>query len=196
MVSFDENAVADNTTKYSPPRTGSIYDINKTRVSPFSLILTFKRNPEAARYANNNVSGGQIVKYFTQRLKFKIENADLTFGSYQTTNLKGPSDRLVEVLQAVYLSRLKMKLVSIMTAASFQDWKGLANREDGDDAFMEGDLARVTGNLAGKTANMLFKNAGKNLGECLFQEQLAVGLSPTQCRVSFKLLSLPTSHII
>lgn len=167
VVSFDEKASIDNRTKYSPPRTGSIYDINKTRVSPFSLTLTFKRNPQAMRYSNS-VSGGQIVKYFTQRLKFKIENAELTFGSYETTNLKGPSDRLVEVLQAVYLSRLKMKMVSIMTASSFQDWKGLANRENGDDTFMEGDLARVTGNLAGKTANMVFKNAGRSLGKFLF----------------------------
>lgn len=175
VVSFDEEkAAADNATKYSPPSTGSIYDINKARVSPFSLILTFKRNPQAARYGTN-ITGGQIVKYFTQRLKFKIENADLTFASYETTNLKGPSDRLVEVLQAVYLARLKMKLVSIMTSASFQDWRGLANRNDGDDTFIEGDLLRVTGNLAGKTAKMAFRNVGKHLGQGVYSVSNTVG---------------------
>ncbi|CAB9496929.1 Putative vacuolar protein sorting-associated protein 13A [Seminavis robusta] len=162
--------VVDNTdmgdeSNYTPPRTGSIYDINKARVSPFTLILSFKRNPQASRYSNQNVKGGQIVKYFTQRLKFKIENADLTFSNYETSNLRGPSDRLVEVLQAVYLSRIKMKLVSIMAAATFQDWRSLASRADGDDTFVEGDLVRVTGNLAGKTANMVFKNTGKALGK-------------------------------
>jgi len=166
-VTFDENVINDSSTKYSPPSTGSIYDISKTKVSPFSLVLTFKRNPQAARYSGN-VNGGSLVKYFTQRLKFKIENADLTFASYETTNLKGPSDRLIEILKAVYLQRLKMKLVTIMASASFQDWRGLASREEGDEAFVEGDLLRVAGNLTGNFTGKAFRNVGKNLGKSIY----------------------------
>jgi len=175
VISFDDNGVPDASEKYTPPRTGSIYDINKARVSPFTLILSFKRNPQASRYSNQNAKGSQIVKYFTQRLKFTIDNADLTFSSYETTNLKGPSDRLIEVLQAVYMSRIKFKLVTIMTSASFQDWKSFASRSDGDDSFQEGDLLRMTGNLAGKTANMVFKGVGKNLGKSVARASFAVG---------------------
>lgn len=80
VVVFDENAVSQT---YTPPRTGSIYDITKTRVSPFTLILSFKRNPQASRYSNQNAKGSQLVKYFTTRLKFKIENCDLSFNAYE-----------------------------------------------------------------------------------------------------------------
>ena len=177
VVVFEKTDAADETTNYTPPRTGSIYDINKARVSPFILNVSFKRNPQAARYSNQNVQGGAIVKYFTQRLKFQISDAELDFAVYETNNLKGPSDRLIEVLQAVYLSRIKMKLVSIMSAASFQDWKTLANRTEGGDDFMEGDLVRVAGNLAGKTANMVFKNVGKGMGNSVVKATSAVGNS-------------------
>lgn len=175
VVVFDEIEAADETADYAPPRTGSIYDINKARVSPFLMNVSFKRNPQATRYSNQNVQGGAIVKYFTQRLKFQIKDAELSFGVYETNNLKGPSDRLVEVLQAVYLSRIKLKLVSIMTAASFQDWRTLANRTEGGDNFMEGDLVRVAGNLAGKTANMVFKNVGKGMGNGVIKMTSHVG---------------------
>ena len=68
-----------------------------------------------------------------------------------------------------------MKLVTIMTAASFQDWKNLASRTDGEDSFVEGDLVRVTGNLAGKTANLVFKRSGKFLGESVYKVSNTVG---------------------
>ena len=51
-----------------------------------------------------------------------------------------------------------------MTAASIQDWKYLAARDDGDDEFVDGDILRVTGNLAGNTANYVLKKASKGLG--------------------------------
>ena len=116
-------------------------------------------------FCSNNTEFFFSPQYFTQRLKFKIDKADLRFGRYETSNLRGPSDRLTEVLQAVYLTKVKLKLVSIMSAASFQDWKSLANRDEGEDSFMEGDLLRVTGNIAGNTAGYVFKNAGKGLAK-------------------------------
>jgi hypothetical protein len=93
VVSYDEGTIANDDVKYTPPRTGSIYDINKTRVSPFTLVLSFKRTPQASRYSKKNIKGGHIVKYFTRRLKFLIEKAELKFAKYETSHLKGPSDR-------------------------------------------------------------------------------------------------------
>lgn len=62
-----------------------------------------------------------------------------------------------------------------MSAASFQDWKGLSNREEGDDSYQEGDILRLTGNLAGKAANKVFKGVGKNLGKSVTRASNAVG---------------------
>jgi hypothetical protein len=105
------------------------------------------------------------MNYFTRRLKFKIDKAELKFSRYEASNIKGPPDRLLELLSTVYLSRMKLKLVTIMTAASFQDWKFLAARDGGDDEFVEGDILRVTGNIAGNTANYIFQKAGRGLGQ-------------------------------
>jgi hypothetical protein len=54
--------------------------------------------------------------------------------------------------------------VTIMTSASFQDWKFLTSREEGDDTYKEGDVLRATGNVAGTTANYVLKNAGQGIG--------------------------------
>jgi vacuolar protein sorting-associated protein 13A/C len=59
---------------------------------------------------------------------------------------------------------MKKKVVTIMTAASFQDWKSLASREGGDDAYVDGDLLRATGNVAGTTVDYVLKNAGQGIG--------------------------------
>jgi vacuolar protein sorting-associated protein 13A/C len=106
-----------------------------------------------------------MMNYFTQRLKFKIDRAELKFARYEAQNIKGPPDRLIEVLSTVYMSRAKLKLVTIMTATSFQDWKALSSREEGDDAFVEGDILRATGNIAGNAANYILRKAGRGLGQ-------------------------------
>jgi vacuolar protein sorting-associated protein 13A/C len=70
---------------------------------------------------------------------------------------------------------MKLKLVSIMTAASFQDWKKLAARDGGDDEFVEGDLLRVTGNIAGNSVSYILKKAGMGLGQGISSVTHALG---------------------
>ena len=148
--------------KYTPPKSDKLYDVSLARVSPFKLMLSFRRKPEASRY--KHVRGATLVKYFTQHLKFTIDKAELRFARYEDRTLKGPPDRLLESLSAVYISRMKLKLVTLLSAASFQDWKYLASRDDGDDEFVEGDILRATGNLAGVGLGWTFKKVGKGLG--------------------------------
>ena len=69
VVSYDHEAAQNRQeTNYTPPKTGSIYDINKTRVSPFILNVSFLRVPETSRYKKENIKGGQIVKVRIQAL--------------------------------------------------------------------------------------------------------------------------------
>lgn len=153
-------------TKYTPPQSDQLYHITKARVSPFNIITSFTRNPQSSRYKKmSGVPGANLMNYFTRRLKFKIDKAELKFARYEANNIKGPPDRLAELIATVYVSRMKLKLVTIITAASFQDWKFLSSRDGGDDEFVEGDLLRVTGNMAGNTAGYVLKKAGTGLGK-------------------------------
>ena len=165
-----------DSVQYTPPKGDTLYDIKMVRVSPFTLVVTFRRNPQKTRYKKvRNVRGSNLMNYFMQRLKFTIEQAELNFARYENHNMKGPLDRLIEALSAVYLSRMKFKLVSLITAASLQDWKYLASREVGDDEFVEGDILRATGNLAGMTAGHIFSKVGKGLGSGVKRLSYAVG---------------------
>jgi hypothetical protein len=152
-------------TKYSPPKSDTIYHIRKTRISPFKLVVSFKRNPQSTRYKlHRGVKGANIMNYFTRRLKFKIDKAELGFAQYEVNDVKGPPDRFIELISNVYMARMKTKVVTIMSAASFQDWKSLAMREEGDDAYVDGDILRATGNVAGTTVNYVLKSAGQGIG--------------------------------
>lgn len=153
--------------EYSPPKSDKLYDINMARVSPFAVLLSFKRNPQIARYkkVNSNVGGSAMMNYFSRRLKFTIDRAELNFARYEDRSLKGPPDRLFENLFAVYMSRMKFKLVTLLTSASLQDWKYLAARGKGEDEYMEGDILRATGNLTGKASHIIFKRFGQTLGD-------------------------------
>jgi hypothetical protein len=156
----------ENATRYSPPESDLLLDVNKARVSPFTVLISFKRNPQAPRYAVvRGVRGANIMNYFSRKLKFTIDRAELQFAAYEARNVKGPPDRLWEILSTVYMSRMKLKLVTLMSAASFQDWKKLADRDGGDDAFVQGDLLRAAGNLSGKTASYVLANTGRGLGQ-------------------------------
>jgi hypothetical protein len=151
---------------YTPPKSDKLFDVNKARISPFKIIVSFKRQPHVNRYKRlRDVRGARIMNYFTTKLKFTLDKAELSFSRYEASNLKGPADKLLEILAAVYTARMKLKFVTILSAVSFQDWKSLASRESGDDDFQEGDIARVTGNLAGKSADIVFNKIGKGLGE-------------------------------
>jgi vacuolar protein sorting-associated protein 13A/C len=162
--------------KYTPPKSDTLYDVTLARVSPFSLLVSFRRNPHSTRYKKmQNTRGATLMNYFTQRLKFTIDRAELNFARYEDRTLKGPPDRLVEKLVAVYFSRMKFKLVTLLSAASLQDWKFLAARDTGDDEYVEGDILRATGNLAGKSANLVFKRVGQGLGTGVSGFSRAVG---------------------
>ena len=104
------------------------------------------------------------MNYFSRKLKFKIEKAELKFARYEAVSIDGPPDRFIEILSTVYMSRVKMKLVTILSAATFQDWKTLASRDGGDDEFVDGDILRATGNIAGRTANLLLRGVGTGIG--------------------------------
>ena len=130
--------------------------MKKLRVSPFILLLSFKRQPQSSRYQLiRGSSGAKLTNYFTTRLKFTIDRADLRFQGYMVRDIKGPPDRLADTIKAVYTTQLKSKMVTLMTATSFQDWKYLTARDSGGEEFIEGDLLRMTGNLAGRSAKSI-----------------------------------------
>lgn len=121
------------------------------------------------------VRGSKLTNYFTTRLKFTIDRADLRFQGYMVKDIKGPPDRLADTIKTVYTTQLKSKMVTLMTATSFQDWKYLTARESGGEEFIEGDLLRMTGNLAGRSAKFVLKKSGDYIGNSLVAVTGAVG---------------------
>eukprot|EP00531_Pseudo-nitzschia_arenysensis_P006195 CAMPEP_0116155956 /NCGR_PEP_ID=MMETSP0329-20121206/22580_1 /TAXON_ID=697910 /ORGANISM="Pseudo-nitzschia arenysensis, Strain B593" /LENGTH=877 /DNA_ID=CAMNT_0003653017 /DNA_START=204 /DNA_END=2835 /DNA_ORIENTATION=- len=151
--------------QYTAPSVDTLYDVALARVSPFTIVVSFRRSPELARYNKvQDAPGAALTNYFTRKLKFTIDKAELNFSRYENRTLKGPMDRLIEALSTEYVSRMKFKVVSLLSAASVQDWKFLAAREDGDDEYVEGDILRATGNLTGKTAGMVVKSVSRGVG--------------------------------
>jgi hypothetical protein len=162
--------------KYTPPKSDTLFDVTLAKVSPFTLLVSFRRNPQASRYQKlHAVKGATLTNYFTRKLKFTIDRAELKFARYEDRSLKGPPDRLLESLAAVYISRMKFKLVTLLSAASLQDWRFLAARDTGDDEFVEGDILRATGNLAGRSANAVFEKVSRGLGNGVSDFSHAVG---------------------
>ena len=151
--------------KYTPPKADTLYDVALARVSPFTVVVSFRRSPELARYGKaKNAPGAVVANYFTRKLKFTIDKAELNFSRYEDRSLKGPVDRLIETLSTVYVGRMKFKVVSLLSAASLQDWRYLAARDTGDDEYVEGDILRATGNIAGKSANIVLRAVGRGVG--------------------------------
>lgn len=167
VVKIEESQASkqrNDTKKYTPPKGDKLFVVDLARVSPFTLLVSFQRDPQSSRYRKNqNAWGHSLMNYFTRRLKFTIERAELNFARYEDRTLRGPPDRLMETLGAVYMSRMKFKLVTLLSASTLQDWKYLAARDTGDDAYVEGDILRATGNLAGKSASIVFKRAASGL---------------------------------
>jgi hypothetical protein len=165
LEAFVPNYTEDKEVARTGPRVSRIYDISKARISPFSIVLSFRRNPDAQRYDKFiNSRGAHLMRYFTHQLKFTIEGCDLYFARYEELNLKGPIDRLTEIIKAVYISRMKLQVVNILSASSFGDWKSLASR-DGDDEFVDGDILRVAGSIAGNSVATAFHEVGKGIGK-------------------------------
>lgn len=155
----------DTEASYTPPTSETLYDVNKARVSPFEVQVSFVRRPQASRYKHlQDVRGAKLMNYFTRKLKFKVDRADLKFSRYETSDVKGPPDQLIQILVAVYSQKMKYKVVSMLSAVSFEDWKNLAARDSGDDDFQDGDILRVTGNIAGGTAGYFAKRVGGGVG--------------------------------
>ncbi len=90
-------------------------------------------------------------------------------------NIKGPPDRIADTIKTVYTAQLKSKIVSLLTATSFQDWKYLTARDSGGEEFIEGDLLRMTGNLAGRTAKFVLKKSGDLIGDTLVSVTGTIG---------------------
>ena len=172
IVKLDQSDERDsferNETKYSPPRSNKLFDVKKVRISPFTIVVSFKRQPHTKRYKRlRDVRGARIMNYFTTKLKFTLDKAELSFSRYEASNLKGPADKIFELMSTVYLSRMKLKFVSILSAVSFQDWKSLASREEGNDEYQNGDIIRVTGTLVGKSADVVLNKVGHGIGNGL-----------------------------
>jgi hypothetical protein len=166
LEAFLPNFTGGKAVKPSGPQVSKIYDIAKARISPFSIVLSFRRNPDAQRYEKFiNSRGAHLMRYFTQQLKFTIEDCDLYFARYEELNLKGPIDRLTEILKAVYISRMKLKVVNILAAATFGDWTNLVSRDGDDDEFVDGDILRVAGSIAGNSVAAAFSEVGKGIGK-------------------------------
>lgn len=112
------------------------------------------------------------MNYFTRKLKFTVENARLNFEGYTVKNVNGPPDRIIEVFKAYYYSQMKRKLLILISATSLDDWKLLAEREGGNEQYVEGDILRITGNIAGKSAGFILNNVGRG-----FRKGLSLGTS-------------------
>ena len=90
-------------------------------------------------------------------------------------DIKGPPDRLTDTIKAVYTTQLKSKMLTLMTATSFQDWKYLTARNSGGEDFIEGDLFRMTGNLAGRSVKFVLKKSGDAIGDGLVHGTRTLG---------------------
>ena len=161
---------------YQPPRSDTLYDIRTARISPVSFLVSFKRQPSLSRYQLvKGVRGAKLMNYATTRLKFTVDKADIRFAGYITKNVKGPPDRLIEMVTAVYSSRMKLKLVTLLNSVTLQDWRYLSGREDLGDEYVEGDIFRLTGNLAGRSAGYVLKKVGQGLGDGVSTFTASVG---------------------
>jgi len=153
---IDDGDDIDRVDTYEPPRSDMLYEVRLIRISPFNLLLSFKRKPQSSRYRLiKGVRGARLTNYFTTHLKFTIDKAELRFQGYMAKDIKGPPDRIFDTLKAVYIAQLRSKTLTLLSATNFQDWKYLAGRETGGDEYIRGDLLRVTGNLIGNLAGTI-----------------------------------------
>jgi vacuolar protein sorting-associated protein 13A/C len=162
----DDDIEEDGT--YRAPRGDMLLAVKKMYVSQSAFLLSFKRQPQAARYKKvQNIGTAKILNYFTKKLNFTVDRARLKFASFSLNNVKGPPDRIIQSVKTFYMSQLKKKMFTLLTATSIDEWKQLAGRDDGKDSYVEGDILRMGGNLAGKSAGYIVKQVGKGIGSTL-----------------------------
>jgi len=151
---------------YELSRSEQLYDISIVRVSPLKLVVSFLREPDASRYGRmSGVIGARAVNYLTTQMSFQLDRAQLNFAGYAARDVKGGSSEIISMLSTVYISRLKRKAFSLLTAVSLKDWNYLTSREDGEEGYVEGDLLRLTGNVAGRSAGLILKRVGQGFDQ-------------------------------
>jgi hypothetical protein len=160
------NAESENDAIYTPPQSDKLFDVKVAVVSPVKMIVSFKRQPHSSRYQLiKDFKFARTVNYFVSKLNFTVEQASISFSGYKTTDVKGPPSRLLEELRAVYVSRLKYQLVTLITCVSIQEWKTLTARTEGAESYVEGDVLRMTGHIIGRSAGYMFKKVGEGIGD-------------------------------
>ncbi|KAL7576943.1 hypothetical protein ACA910_006700 [Epithemia clementina (nom. ined.)] len=195
----DSSSYLEEGSRYTPPNSEKLFDIRVARVSPFVVLLSFDRTPVQSKYSPVKTGrNAALMNYFTQRLQFKIERAELKFAKYEAAHIKGPADRVMEVISTVYMSRMKLQFVTLMTAMSLQDWKFLAARACGDDEFQDGDLVRAAGNLAGNTVNYVLKGTGRGI-ESVFKRgssNLGAGIESVASKVGARAFGSSVNSVV
>jgi vacuolar protein sorting-associated protein 13A/C len=159
---------SENDAVYTPPQSDKLFDVKVAVVSPVKLIVSFKRQPHSSRYQLiKDVKFARLVNYFVSKLNFTVDQASISFSGYRTSDVKGPPSRLLEELRAVYVSRLKYQLITLITSVSIQEWKTLTARTEGAESYVEGDVLRMTGHIIGRSAGYMFKKFGEGIGDSL-----------------------------
>lgn len=161
---------------YSAPKSIRLFAIKKANVYPTSFLLSFKRQPQTSRYEKvKNVHSAKIVDYFTKKLTFTVDSAKLKFSGFQVHNVKGPPERIIELITAFYSHQMKSKILTLLTSTSIDEWQQLAGRDEGEKGYIEGDLLRTAGNLTGKSAGYIVKKVGQGINYGLTAGTAEVG---------------------
>jgi hypothetical protein len=137
---------------FSEARTEKLFNFKLVTLAQVALVVSFKRRPKKERYkdkARKVGAGGALVEYATKSLKFEVKEAKLKFSGYQTKNIKGGLDKLMDVIIAVYTDKIKYKWFELASSISLNEWKTLTGRSDGSDKYKDGDFFRAAGNIAG-----------------------------------------------
>jgi len=182
LIKMEEASSADemddDNVVYKPPRSDKLFAIKVAKVSPIKLCVSFRRTPQQLRYKHlSDKEVGKLMKYFTEKLQFTIEKANVSFDALVAKNIKGPPDRVIEMFKTVYVNRIQYQVISLLSAVSLSDWKILTSRKDGTEEYVEGDVLRLTGNMLGRSAGYVFKKVGQGLGDGVSTVTSSIGNS-------------------
>jgi len=202
FVARAKDASYQTISHHVPPKlvvNAALMDIKRLRISPLALKLSFERDPQADRYREHKGKrGAALLNYFSRKLKFQVDDAELKFDAYEARNIQGNFHSLLKLVSSTYQKRLRMKLVSILPAVTYQDWKYIAAREDGDDSFSEGDILRSAGNLTGKTGSFVLRKTGQGLGKGVRLATGAVGdgIESASAAIGARAVGTGVNHVV
>lgn len=100
-----------------------------------------------------------LIIFLTIRI---LCRAELRFQGYMARDINGPPSQLVETVRTVYMTQLRTKIITLLSATSFQDWKALTGRQSGGEEFVKGDYMRMIGNVAGRLTGKRGNKDGKD----------------------------------